>query len=80
LDWVNEEIIALGVGQFFHADYKKTLAPVYGTAVDINSLVVEGGVVDGSNTSRRKVNDYRRSIKKRLESGGHVTMLLKVLN
>lgn len=46
LNWINEEIIALADEQFFHADYKATLEPVYGTAVDIDSLVVEGGVVE----------------------------------
>lgn len=46
LQWINEEIVALAAEQFFHADYKATLEPVYGTAVDIDSLVVEGGVVE----------------------------------
>lgn len=54
LDWINEEIVALADEQFFHADYNETLAPVYGTAVDIDSLVVEGGVVEGSSTSEEK--------------------------
>ena len=54
LDWVNDEIVALADEQFFHADYNETLAPVYGTAVDIDSLVVEGGVVEGSNTAQEK--------------------------
>ena len=44
-DWINEEIVALADEEFFHADYKETLEPVYGTEVDIDSLVVEGGVV-----------------------------------
>jgi len=46
LDWINEEIKGLADEKFFHADYNETLAPVYGTAVDIDSLVVEGGIVD----------------------------------
>lgn len=46
LDWLNEEITALGEEEFFHADYKETLEPVYGSEVDIDSLVVEGGVVE----------------------------------
>jgi polar amino acid transport system substrate-binding protein len=45
LNWINDEIKALAGEQFFHADYNETLAPVYGTAVDIDSLVVEGGIV-----------------------------------
>ena len=46
LNWLNDEIEALGTEQFFHANYQETLAPVYGDAVDPDSLVVEGGVVD----------------------------------
>lgn len=46
LDWVNGEIESLANEQFFHADYKETLEPVYGTEVDIDSLVVEGGKID----------------------------------
>lgn len=45
LNWLNDEIEALGEENFFHADYEKTLAPVYGEAADPDSLVVEGGVV-----------------------------------
>lgn len=45
LNWLNDEIKALGKEQFFHADYQKTLAPVYGDKVDPDSLVVEGGEV-----------------------------------
>lgn len=46
LDWLNDEIVSLADEQFFHADYEETLAPVYGEEVDIDSLVVEGGVVE----------------------------------
>lgn len=46
MDWINEEIGALADEQFFHEDYKATLEPVYGTEVDIDSLVVEGGKVE----------------------------------
>ncbi|MGN0700601.1 MAG: cysteine ABC transporter substrate-binding protein [Oscillospiraceae bacterium] len=45
LDWMNDEIKALADEQFFHADYDATLAAVYGTAVDKDNLVVEGGVM-----------------------------------
>ena len=48
LTWINDEIKALADEQFFHADYKATLEPVYGSTVDIDSLVVEGGVVEGT--------------------------------
>ncbi len=46
MDWINEEIEALADEQFFHEDYKATLEPVYGSEVDIDSLVVEGGKVE----------------------------------
>lgn len=45
LDWLNDEIKTLGQEQFFHADYAKTLAPVYGDAANPDQLVVEGGEV-----------------------------------
>lgn len=43
--WLNEEIKTLGKEKFFHADYKATLLPVYGDAVNPDSVVVEGGEV-----------------------------------
>ncbi len=46
MEWINEEIEALADEQFFHEDYKATLEPVYGSEVDIDSLVVEGGKVE----------------------------------
>ena len=46
LDWLNDEIEALGTENFFHADYAATLASVYGDAANPDNLVVEGGVVD----------------------------------
>ena len=45
LEWLNDEIVALGEENFFHADYEETLAPVYGEAADPDSLVVESGKV-----------------------------------
>lgn len=45
LDWLNEEIEALGEEQFFHADYEATLADTYGLDYE-ESLVVEGGVTE----------------------------------
>jgi len=45
LNWINDEIKALGEENFFHADYDATLKSVYGNAVDPESLVVEGGVI-----------------------------------
>ena len=46
LNWLNEEIKVLGKEKFFHTDYDATLKAVYGTSVDPESLVVEGGVVN----------------------------------
>ncbi len=46
LQWLNDEIEALGEENFFHADYEATLAEVYGEAADPDNLVVEGGKVD----------------------------------
>ena len=43
LEFIDSEIATLGEENFFHADYEKTLEPVYGTDVDPDTLVVEGG-------------------------------------
>lgn len=45
LEWLNDEITALGEEQFFHADYEATLVDTYGYDYE-DSLVVEGGVVE----------------------------------
>ncbi len=44
LDWINEEIEALGKENFFHKDYEATLVDTYGIDYE-ETLVVEGGVV-----------------------------------
>lgn len=44
LNWLNDEIKALGEEKFFHADYEATLAETYGLDYE-DTLVVEGGVV-----------------------------------
>ena len=46
LNWINDEIVALGAENFFHADYEATLRETYGPAADADSLVVEGGVIE----------------------------------
>ena len=46
LNWLNDEIEALGKENFFHADYEATLADVYGDAANPDNLVVEGGKVE----------------------------------
>ena len=43
LNWLNDEIKALGNENFFHADYEATLVDTYGLDYE-DSLVVEGGV------------------------------------
>ena len=40
-----DEIKKLGEENFFHKNYEATLAPVYGSAVNPDDLVVEGGEV-----------------------------------
>jgi polar amino acid transport system substrate-binding protein len=45
LNWLNDEITALGDENFFHADYEATLLDTYGADYE-DTLVVEGGVVD----------------------------------
>lgn len=44
LNWLNDEIKALGSENFFHADYEATLLDTYGKDYE-DTLVVEGGVV-----------------------------------
>ena len=45
LAYINDEIKKLGAENFFHKNYEATLAPVYGSAVNPDDLVVEGGDV-----------------------------------
>lgn len=45
LAYINDEIKKLGEENFFHKNYEATLAPVYGSAVNSDDLVVEGGEV-----------------------------------
>ena len=45
LDWLNEEIEALGEENFFHADYEATLLDTYGEDYE-EELVIEGGVIE----------------------------------
>ena len=44
LNWLNDEIVALGAENFFHADYEATLLDTYGADYE-DTLVVEGGGV-----------------------------------
>ena len=45
LAYINDEIKKLGEENFFHKNYDATLAPVYGSAVNPDDLVVEGGEI-----------------------------------
>lgn len=45
LAYINDEIKKLGAENFFHKNYEATLAPIYGSAVNPDDLVVEGGDV-----------------------------------
>ena len=62
LNAINDEIKALADEQFFHADYKETLEPVYGDDVDPESLVVEGGVVDGTDAAQTEPAEEKGKI------------------
>ena len=47
LNWLNDEIRALGNENFFHADYEATLLDTYGADYE-DTLVVEGGAAAGA--------------------------------
>lgn len=74
LNWINDEIVSLADEQFFHADYKETLEPVYGSAVDIDSLVVEGGVVEDAKEAAAPV-EAKGSIKVAASATPHAEIL-----
>ncbi|MBR6159796.1 MAG: transporter substrate-binding domain-containing protein, partial [Lachnospiraceae bacterium] len=50
LDWLNDEIKALGDENFFHADYEATLLDTYGKDYE-DTLVVEGGAAASAEAS-----------------------------
>ncbi|MGL5405456.1 MAG: transporter substrate-binding domain-containing protein [Propionibacteriaceae bacterium] len=45
LNWLNEDLVALGNENFFHNNFEKTLKPTYGESARADDLVVEGGKV-----------------------------------
>ena len=53
LNWLNDEIAALGNENFFHADYEETLLDTYGKDYE-DTLVIEGGVAAASETTESK--------------------------
>lgn len=50
LDWLNSEIESLGEEKFFHTAYEETLIDTYGADYE-ETLVVEGGIVNGAEDS-----------------------------
>lgn len=75
LNWINDEIVALADEEFFHAAYKATLEPVYGTSVDIDSLVVEGGVVEETPSDDTDVAEVKGTIKVAASATPHAEIL-----
>lgn len=59
LNWLNDEIVALGSENFFHADYEATLLDTYGKDYE-DTLVVEGGVA--ANTAQTGVTESKGTI------------------
>ena len=53
LNWLNDEIAALGNENFFHADYEETLLDTYGKDYE-DTLVIEGGAAAASETTESK--------------------------
>ena len=43
LDWLNAELAALGKENFFRQAYEATLKPIYGDAVDPETVIIEDG-------------------------------------
>ncbi len=56
LNWLNDEIKALGTEKFFHADYEATLLDTYGTDYE-DTLVVEGGAAAETGTEAAEVEN-----------------------
>jgi len=46
IKWLNDVISRRVEADFFHKNYEATLRPVYGTAANPNSIVIERGVVN----------------------------------
>ena len=53
LNWINDEIKALGKENFFHKDYEATLLDTYGKDYE-NQLVIEGGELASSTNDTAK--------------------------
>ena len=59
LNWLNDEITALGKENFFHADYEATLLDTYGKEYE-DTLVVEGGLA--ANTEQTAAPESKGTI------------------
>ena len=75
LNAINDEIKSLADEQFFHADYKATLEPVYGDDVDPESLLVEGGVVDGEEPAETEPVEEKGTITVAASATPHAEIL-----
>ncbi|MBQ7841469.1 MAG: transporter substrate-binding domain-containing protein [Lachnospiraceae bacterium] len=75
LNWINDEIVALADEEFFHADYKETLEPVYGSSVDIDSLVVEGGVIEETAAVEEEAAEVKGTITVAASATPHAEIL-----
>ena len=53
LNWINDEIKALGKENFFHKDYEATLLETYGKDYE-DQLVIEGGELASSTNDTAK--------------------------
>ena len=77
LNWLNDEIVALGSENFFHADYEATLLDTYGKDYE-DTLVVEGGVA--ANTTQTAVTESKGTIKVAASPTPHAEILAVAAN
>lgn len=76
LNWLNDEIRALGEEQFFHADYEATLLDTYGADYK-DTLVVEGGVVGNAATAKETEVENKGTITVAASPTPHAEILAK---
>lgn len=74
LDWLNDEIVALGEENFFHADYEATLLDTYGKDYE-DTLVVEGGVVAGQTDVEEETVENKGTITVAASATPHAEIL-----
>lgn len=76
LNWLNDEIRALGDEKFFHADYEATLLDTYGADYE-DTLVVEGGELAGAATEEAAEVESKGSITVAASPTPHAEILAK---